>query len=158
MTLPDKNSYANLGGTLINYSPVTDPNTDLGADSSNSMRSDVASMTRTAIRAYARFSSGGAECFIDNGKCDAVYGNNRMTYPTGAVTSANSCTITFPEKVVNDLGEEVFLNLTTSFVNIVSSSSISSFTLRSNIVAPNQVEVSWYGASDFSFSATVFVI
>lgn len=50
MSLPNKQSYDNLGGELSDYSPVTDPTTDLSAEASNETRVDVAAMTRTIPR------------------------------------------------------------------------------------------------------------
>ena len=102
MSLPNANSFNNLGGELVDYSPVTNPTTDLSAEASNEMRSDVAAMTRTVTKAWVAFTvSGSSVIGVANSDFDAVYGNAQIYKPTGVYNSVGAYTITFPASIID---------------------------------------------------------
>lgn len=118
MSLPNKQSYNNLGGELTDYSPVTNPTTDLSAAASNESRSDVAAMTRTAIRAWVGFTVSGTTISVASSDYDAVYGNANVYKPTGAYVSTGTYDITFPSSVVDARGNTQTVNLSVGWVNV----------------------------------------
>lgn len=118
MSLPNKQSYNSLGGELADYSPVTDPTTDLSAEASNEMRSDVSAMTRTAVRAWVSFEIAGSSCVVSNGDFDAVYGNAQIYKPTVAYDAVGSFTVTFPSSVVDARGNTQAINLAVGWANV----------------------------------------
>lgn len=100
MTLPAKDDLASLGGTLTDYGvSVTDPTTDLSAAASNQFRADVAMMSRTAVRAWVRFSGHATTPTIV--ASDAVWG---ATPPTVAHAATGTYTVTWPATVSDALG------------------------------------------------------
>jgi hypothetical protein len=146
MSLPNIQSFDNLGGELADYSPVTDPTTDLSAESSNEMRSDVAAMTRTAIKAYVAFTTDGGDVFVASGDYDAVYGNAEIYKPTGVVSDVGKYTITFPSSIVDSRGITQSLNLKMAWCNF---ETIGNFALeaKARVTSANTVEVILYDYS-----------
>lgn len=118
MSLPEKNSFNNLGGELQDYSPVTDPTTDLSAAADNETRADVAAMTRTATRAWVAFTVNGSVINVAGTDYDAVYGNDVINKPTIVKNSPGDYTITFPVQITDALGIIRFLNLQMGWANI----------------------------------------
>lgn len=103
MTLPDVDDLATLGGTKTNAHPVEDPTTDLDAAQDNKQRCDVAMMTHTAPRAWARFTAAattGAMVLVAH---DAHWGNTAPVAPVLARSSAGIFTLTFPTSVNDEL-------------------------------------------------------
>lgn len=115
MSLPNKTTFNSLGGELNDYSPVTDPTTDLSAESSNETRSDVAAMTRTAIRAWVSFTYDGT---VGNSDFDAVYGNAQIYKPSVSPLNHGIYRVTFPETVVDARGNSHAINLSVGWVNV----------------------------------------
>lgn len=133
MSLPNSNSYDNLGGTINDYASVVDPTTDLPASASNETRSDVAAMTRTAIRGWVYFLVSAGDIVPDSVVYDSVFGNSNTYKPTVAYNNTGDYTVTFPSSIVDSLGETQTVNLQVSFANfygagIFASSSVSSST------------------------------
>lgn len=112
MSLPNSNSYDILGGELNDYAPVTDPTTDLSAESSNEMRADTAAMTRMADRAWVAFTIDGySEPQVANNDFDAVWGNALAYKPEVTYDGLGEYTVTFPEEVIDARGIEQTVNL-----------------------------------------------
>jgi hypothetical protein len=118
MSLPNKNSYDALGGELNDYAPVTDPTTDLSAEASNEMRSDVAAMTRTIDRAWVAWTVNAGVCTVANNEFDAVYGNAIAYKPVVTYVGIGYYTVTFPVEIVDARGIEIPINLQCGYVNI----------------------------------------
>lgn len=112
MTLPDVDTLAgSLGGTMQNYSPVEDPNTDLDAAYDNRARCDVAMMTHTATRAWARITlaaTTGAMVLVAH---DAQWGNSAPVAPALARTGTGVFTLTWPSAVNDELAASHTVNL-----------------------------------------------
>jgi len=106
MTLPDRDNVATFGGLLNDFAPVTDPTTDRpsgGATApttgSNIAYVDVAMLTLTGIRAWARITtaaSTGAMVLVGH---YAMWGTGAPVAPTIARTSTGIFTITWPSSV-----------------------------------------------------------
>lgn len=111
MSLPNKQSYDNLGGELKDYSVATDPTTDLSAESSNESRSDTAAMTRTCDKVIFTFTTDGADIFIDSADHDAVYGNAEIYKPVGLYNSAGDYDFTLPASIIDARGNPQSLNI-----------------------------------------------
>lgn len=123
--LPNKNSFNNLGGELSDYSPLTDPTTDLSAFASNEARADTAAMTRTIIRAWVSFVSDGylgstpdGYADVSNTDFDAVYGNAIAFKPEIVKNSAGSYTTTFPTSIVDARGITQLINFQVGWCNV----------------------------------------
>lgn len=140
MSLPNSNSYNNLGGELSDYSPVTDPTTDLSAEASNEMRSDVAAMTRTATRAWVSFQVSGTSIVVDSSDYDAVYGNANLYKPTGSYDAPGDYTITFPASIVDARSNTISVNIQAAWVNMQSSSPDMYFA-KATVLSSNTVKV-----------------
>lgn len=112
--LPDKNSYQNLGGEIVDYSAVVDPTTDLGAAQDDDARADVAAMTRTAIRAYVTFTATTSPTPTEH---DAVWGNADLVAPTIIRSSAGVFIVTWPASVVDARGITHSVNLRVGWAN-----------------------------------------
>lgn len=114
MSLPEKNDYNALGGELIDYSPVEDPSTDLSAEASNEMRSDIAGITQICMRAWCGFSVDGyGDAIIGDTEQDygAVYGRALAYKPTILKTAPGFYTIIFPASVVDPRGNSKNINI-----------------------------------------------
>lgn len=109
MALPDKATFATVGGTILDYSAVEDPNTDLAAEFSNEVRADTAAMTRMIPRAYVAFTTNGTTCTVV--EHDAVWGNDLAIAPTVARTGTGAYTVTWPTTVTDARGVVRSLNL-----------------------------------------------
>lgn len=139
MALPNKQSYANLGGELRDYSPVTDPSTDLSAEASNELRADNAAMTRTAVKAIVKFTTDGTTVTVDNLDHDAVYGNASLYKPTGVRNSAGDFTITFPSSVSDARSKTQTINFFAAWANCESLSD--AVVAKAKLVGANSVRI-----------------
>lgn len=145
MSLPNSNSYDILGGELNDYAPVTDPTTDLSAESSNEMRSDVAAMTRMTDRAWVAFTIDGYSVpQVANNDFDAVWGNALAYKPEVEYNDVGDYTVTFPEEVVDARGIEQTVNLRCGHGNCESLS----FTVNVKKLSPNSFSVKLWAATD----------
>lgn len=149
MSLPNKNSYSNLGGTLVDYSAPTDFTTDLPASCDDEARSDVAAMTRTAIRAWVRFSVISGVCTVDSNGWDGVYGVSVSSYkPSIAYGTVGTYNVTFPSTVVDARGIAYALNLQDGWCNFKSTDTgFGYFTPFANVTGPNTVTVTLWDTS-----------
>jgi hypothetical protein len=106
MTLPSRDSLATFGGTLgagyVDYSPVLDPTVDMPAAAGNQALSDVAMLTRTAVRAWARFTPAGTgtPVLVSNW---ALWGTGSGAQPAVARSGVGIYTLTWPATVTDDL-------------------------------------------------------
>lgn len=101
--LPDSSTYESLGGTIVDYDEVVDPNTDLPAAADCESRANVASMTRTAKRVWFTWTNDGSVGTIVT--FDSVVGNSATNYPTINKQATGQWRFTFPATAVNALGE-----------------------------------------------------
>lgn len=106
MTLPSRDSLSTFGGTpgagLVDFSPPIDPTTDLPAAGLNQALSDVAMMTRTAVRAWARFTPAGTGTPVLVNHW-ALWGNSSGVAPVVARTTTGIYTVTWPATVTDDV-------------------------------------------------------
>lgn len=116
--LPNKNSYSELGGELIDYSPVTDPQTDLSAEASNESRVDTAAMTRTAIRAWVTLTCAISDISVANIDYDAVYGIALIYKPTVAYIDVGIYEVTFPETILDARSITQTINFSLGWANV----------------------------------------
>lgn len=134
--LPDIATLANdLGGTLVNYAPVEDASTDLDASFDNGSRNNVAMMTHTAPRSWARVTTGantGAMVLVSN---DAMWGNS--VPPTKAFVSLGTFTLTYPTSVNDELGVAHTLNLRWATINHRSAAAF--FLVQAAVTAANVI-------------------
>jgi len=103
MPLPDIDALTSLGGTLVNYAPVEDATTDLDAGADNKARNNVAMMTHTVIRAWARFTTAASTGALVLVAHDALWGNLPGVAPTLARSSAGTFTLTYPTSVNDEI-------------------------------------------------------
>lgn len=134
--LPEVQSYDGLGGDIIDYAAVVDPETDLPAEASNETRADVAAMTRMIGRAFVSFDNGG-EVSIH----DAVWGNSDAVKPVVAVLSAGRYTITWPSSVTDARATSHPVNLRVGLPSLVDVAYIAT----AERTAPNVFLVQVYG-------------
>lgn len=140
MSLPEKNSFNNLGGELINRRPVENPQTDLDAEASNEMRADLAAMTRTATRCMVKFTISGGDGYVSNTAFDNVFGNSITYKPDVAYLGTGSYTVTFPETITDARGNERNINFFLAQAS-TAFATYSGQTVQARVTAPNVVEV-----------------
>lgn len=114
-TLPGSLDVAELGGTKQNLAPVADNATDLDAAIWNTVVAAIAGMSRTSVRAWARFTVGVSGAAPGSIAHDAVWGN--ATAPTIAVSSTGILTVTWPASVVDLAGGTQAPNLRAAWAN-----------------------------------------
>ena len=141
MSLPNKQSYDNLGGELSDYSPVTDPTTDLSAEASNETRVDVAAMTRTIPRVYCSITCGGTSVTISNTDYDAVFGVDISYKPSITRVSTGIYELTWPEEIVDARGITQILNLRAAWTNLDMDMSGTFLVSYGQVTAANKVKV-----------------
>lgn len=107
--LPDVDTFATLGGALVNFDPIQDPTTDLDAGADNLTRMNAAAMTHTVGRLWAQvtMASGAAPTLVAH---DSVWGNAALVAPTFTYVSTGTVTCTWPSTVTDE-------NLVTHSVN-----------------------------------------
>lgn len=118
MALPNKLTYANLDGELADYSPVTDPTTDLSAEANNEARADTAAMTRTAVRAWVTLDIATTTITILNTGYDAVYGNSIAYKPTVDYIDVGVYEVTFPEEITDARNNVQTVNFSVGWANV----------------------------------------
>lgn len=119
MSLPNSNSFDNLGGELEDLYPVADPQTDLSAEASNDTRADLAMMSRTAYRAIVQFTAAASPSLVG---WDAVWKGSDSTAPEITRSSQGHYLITFAETVINERGLEVGLNFQFAHASVMGGS------------------------------------
>ena len=142
MSLPSKNSFANLGGQLVDYSPATDPTTDLPASCDDETRSDVSDMTRTVTKAWFGLSVSGSACSIAGNGYDATYGNAGIYKPVPVYSSSGVYTVTLPASIVDNLGVTRYISLQTGWASYSGSATFGYPTVT--VTGPNTVTVRCY--------------
>lgn len=116
--LPDIPTLADdLGGVLENYAPVEDPVTDLDAGFDNSSRCNIAMMSHTAPRSWARITLAATTGALVLVAHDAMWGNALAVAPALARTSAGIFTLTYPATVDDELGDEHTVNFRDAWAN-----------------------------------------
>lgn len=145
--LPNKSSYSELGGELTDYSPVTDPETDLSADASNEARADTAAMTRTAIRAWVTLSCLSDVITIANTDYDAVYGIALIYKPTITYIDVGVYEITFPETVLDARNVTQTVNFNGGWANFASTQGANILGASVEKMSANVIRVYLYNIS-----------
>lgn len=110
MTLPSASTFSTYGGAKEDFTSVVDPLTDRSAVEVNAAFADVASMTRTSIRAYLQFTGVTGDNPVPNFH-QAHWGSTVAVVPTMVNNATGDLTITFPATVTDPLGDDVALNL-----------------------------------------------
>jgi hypothetical protein len=101
--LPNRASIATYGGPLLDYSPESDSSTDRMAAGANPAFGDLAALTRTGIRTWARItllSSGGTPVLVAN---DEMWNNGNNSLVVVARTGAGVVTLTYPATVIDEI-------------------------------------------------------
>lgn len=101
--LPKVASINSYGGPKNDYSSPKDSSTDRSAAGVNPAYGDVAAMTHTAARSWARMtvhSAGGTPTLVAN---DEVWNNGNNAAPTTARSGAGVFTLTYPTTVVDEI-------------------------------------------------------
>jgi hypothetical protein len=120
MPLPDRDSLANAGGALLDYSPTIDPTRERPATAENAGFADSTSATATVARVCARIQSSGASnpAFLFH---DEVWNNGANVAPTLQRVSAGHWAIIYASGasggvVVDELGNNHTVNLVSAVV------------------------------------------
>ena len=158
MSLPNSDSFDQLGGKKINYSQIEDPNTDVDAGQYSQMCFDVAMMTATSPRCWVRFTGGTSPVLVAH---NSVWGNSAPVTPVIAHTSTGTYTITFPSTVNDGLGtpsSTITVNLRVAWDSV--DGGLFTQSARAWVTAPNVISVKTYlsGASDDLSGITINVI
>ena len=109
MTLPNKSSIDTYGGITRDAFPISDPKTEIGSDSLNPMKSDIAALTATAPRIIFQFKGGTSLPTLVF--FDTVFGNGSGVSPVLGRTATGVFTFQFPAIVSDALGNTIALNL-----------------------------------------------
>lgn len=147
MALPDKSTFDTIGGEIIDFSAVEDPNTDLAGAFNSEARADNAAMTRMIPRAYVAFIVSGSLCnVVDH---DAVWGNSLAVKPTVAYVSFGQYTVTWPTTVADARGVVRALNLRRGLGSVETSGFISAaLRISANSFTVTAYDVTSPGPSD----------
>lgn len=117
--LPGIDSLETYGGRKDDYAPVEDPSTDESAAHRNLYAANVAAMTNTACRAWCALVGHGTSPTAPVSNIHgAVWGDSTTVRPVTARTGTGVFTITWPETVLDELGEEHTVNLRRCWVNV----------------------------------------
>jgi|SRR6185312_4531033 len=103
--LPKVATLATYGGALADYSAPRDTTTDRSADGTNPAYADVAAMTHTAARFWARFQPHGTSPVtvpVANAY-DATWNNKNNAVPSCARTGVGTYTVTAPATVYDEI-------------------------------------------------------
>lgn len=95
MTLPDVDDLNTYGGALNDYAPVEDPSTDESAAFRNKYAANVAMMTQTICRAYARFVTAATTGGMSLAAHRALWGSLPAVAPTLARSGVGIYTVTW---------------------------------------------------------------
>lgn len=113
MPLPDSDDISTFGGEISDYRQVPDPTVERTAAQDNAIAGDVAMMTRTAVRAWAKCEMrSGAQSVLDH---DAVWGGGDSVKPVVARTGAGVYTVTWAATQTDALGDSHSVNLRAGF-------------------------------------------
>ncbi len=117
MTMPDADTIDTFGGAKNDDLPVEDPTTDRSAEGMNAALEDVAQLTQTGCRAWARIVLDSTTPALANvNGSGAGWGNG--TPPTPAKTGTGTFTVTWPATVTDGLGVVHPLDLRRARVSI----------------------------------------
>lgn len=94
--LPDNTSPTAYGPPLRNYDDVVDPETEISYEKIEALAVDVAGMTYTVPRAWAKVTAGGSPSVAAHG---AVWGASSGVKPTVSSISTGICRLTWPATV-----------------------------------------------------------
>jgi hypothetical protein len=174
MTLPNvadpAADYAMPAGGFADYQiTATDPTTDwasgnppgqnaTGGPGASQLINDVAGMTRTARRAWARFTAGSSPLLAATNPDDAVWGNASGVLPVVAHSSTGVFTMTWPSTIVDQFGTTRSINLRWARVSVEGSTCAFA---QCSVTSPNVVTVylfnTSFAANDLSSSYTILV-
>jgi hypothetical protein len=103
--LPSVASLDNYGGPLKDAAPVSDSSTDRPAAGTNPAYGDVAGMTHTATRAWARFvpAGTGVPTLAASNAHDEVWNNGRNLGPAPTRSTTGTFLVTFPATVFDEI-------------------------------------------------------
>lgn len=115
--LPGKMSYAEVGGTKVDYAPVVDPTTDRSAAEINNAFASAAALTRTSIRFWARFATdnSGDGYLAEANSWDSVWKTNSPSNPIIAHPSTGKYTVTLPTIVKDEQQNDQTLTFLTGW-------------------------------------------
>lgn len=102
--LPDVDSFATYGGLIQNYAQIEDPSTDRDGPSASIAYMNVAALTQTCVKAWARVTlaaSTGAMILLSN---DGVWPNIVGNQPAMLRNSAGNFTFTWPTTLLDANG------------------------------------------------------
>lgn len=147
MTTPDLSSIADYGVPAGGFQDgegiaVVDPTTDQSGAAASAAFCDVAQMTRTADRCWARFVAGASPALAATNPHEAMWGNSAGVAPVVAHIATGQWTVTWPATVTDQLGNSHNVNLRKARVTVEGS------TLgfaQCSVTSPNVVTV--YGFS-----------
>lgn len=134
--LPASSTYDSLGGTIADYSEIVDPTTDLPAVADNETRANVASMTRTANRAWFTWTNDGSVGTIVS--FDSVVGNSAGNYPTINKQATGHWKFTFPASVVDAFGNAGAWSFKTANGSAQHNEPIH---VQGKVVTPNEIDI-----------------
>ncbi len=109
MTLPAASDFASYGGLKEDFTTIVDPLTDRSAAEVNPAFADTASMTRTCVRAYLQFTGSTGE--LSPNFHNSVWGSSVGVIPILVYSATGVYLLSFPEEVVDGVGETQSLNL-----------------------------------------------
>lgn len=161
MTLPNIDTFDDLGGEKANDHPVADPTTDIDATQFSMMCANVAMSTRTACRAIACF-IGKASSPPDDPSSNvhqAVWGDTVLVKPTAARTGTGVYTLTWPSSVTDERGESADVNIrwVQPFIYGASAYIVQATVTSANVVTVNVYTNAGVASDAVGATITVFV-
>lgn len=119
MGLPASDVIGTFGCPFTNSGLVSNPQTDLAASQFNQLCADTAGMTRTATRAWARFTTAASTGAMALNDFDTVWNEvTTNTNPVEARTSTGIFTLTFPATITDSLNNTYTVNFRRAAVQV----------------------------------------
>ncbi len=119
MGLPGSSTFGSYGAPYSNASSIENPTTDLPAPLANQFMADCAGMTRTATRAWARFTAAASTGAMTLNDYDTTWGEVFTNVaPVEARSSTGVFTLTFPQTITDSLGNTYTVNFRRAAVSV----------------------------------------
>lgn len=150
-------TIADYGGPYKDALPVEDPETQLGSEAFNALAEDTAQLTRTALRAIVRFSTGPGQNPTVQGAV-SVWGSTPAHRPTITRNSVGVYSVLYPLSFpdANGVEEEVSFLFAQASIDGVTPGHARILMIAANLVIVHVFDASWT-LSDLGAGAPIVV-
>ena len=132
------------GGPYKDALPVEDPETQLSSDAFNALAEDTAQLTRTGVRAIARFATDTASNPAVT-RAVSVWGNARAQQPTITRNGIGQYTVTYPASFIdaNGVSEDVSFLFAQASIEGTTPGHVRVSSIAANVIGIRVFDASW---------------